>query len=82
MSAIRGNKSELAKADKELAALIKTRMFVDGLSADTMAHRLGMSRDTFDRRMKRPRTFNLAELRKLAGVLSLSYEVMGEVLFR
>lgn len=81
MSAIRGNKSELAKQDKLIKKEVRGHMIANEITVPTIARRLNMSERTFARRMNSPGTLTLTELRKLAGEMGWSKETAGEVLF-
>lgn len=81
MSAIRGNKSELAKQDKLIANNIKGHMVAAGLTQERLAHRMGISHDTLQRRLKHPREFTLSELRKLKAEMGWSADTVYELLF-
>lgn len=81
MSAIRGNKSELAYKDKLLKETIRGRMIAERTTIPIMAHRLGMSERTFARRMERPRDFTLCELRKLCAEMGWSADTIKQLLF-
>ena len=47
-------------------------MVRDGLSQAEISRRIGMTKQTFGRRLKRPEDFTLGELRKLQAVLRLT----------
>ncbi len=81
MSAIRGNKSELAKQDKHLADTIKGRTVANGMTQERLAHRIGMSHDTLTRRLKQPKNFTLSELRKLVAEMGWSADTVYDLLF-
>lgn len=81
MSAIRGNKSELAYLDNRLKEHIYGRMAVRKQPMANMAHRLGMSEATLRRRLEKPREFTLCELRKLAAEMGWSADNTVELLF-
>ena len=81
MSAIRGNKSELAKQDKILADTIRGRAVARGITLERLAHRIGMSHDTLTRRPKQPKDFTLSELRKLAGEMGWGADSIYKLLF-
>lgn len=58
--------------DESLQIAIATRMVRDGLSQAEIGRRIGMTKQTFGRRMKRPEEFTLGELRRLASVLRMT----------
>lgn len=66
---------EAAKAksgDESLQIAIATRMVREGLSQAEIGRRIGMTKQTFGRKLKRPEDFTLGELRKLQAVLRLT----------
>lgn len=58
--------------DESLQIAIATRMVREGLSQAEIGRRIGMTKQTFGRRMKRPEEFTLGELRRLASVLRMT----------
>lgn len=81
MSAIRGNKAEIAFQDNLIREKVRGRMIARGITQEIMAHRMGVSLRTFQRMMAEPSKMSLAECRKLAAEMSWGYEKAGEVLF-
>lgn len=81
MSAIRGNKSELAYCDGQIIKEIRGHMALRKLSMETLAHRLGMSERTLARRLARPREFTLCELRKLQSEMLWSEDTRRKLFF-
>ena len=61
--------AQAKSGDEYLQIAIATRMVRDGLSQTEIGRRIGMTKQTFGRRLKRPEEFTLAELRRLASVL-------------
>ena len=70
MSAIRGNKAEIAFQDKLIRENVRGRMIARGITQEIMAHRMGVSLRTFQRMMAEPSKMSLAECRKLAAEMS------------
>lgn len=64
--------AQAKSGDESLQIAIATRMVRDGLSQAEISRRIGMTKQTFGRRLKRPEEFTLAELRRLAAVLRLT----------
>ena len=81
MSAIWGNRAEIARQDNMIREAIDTRPAALHLSKRAFARRLGMSEDTLARRYKRPEDLTLAELRKLCAAMGWSADKAKEVLF-
>lgn len=81
MSAILGNKAELARQDNAIRQALDSRRAALRMNKELFAHRIGMSEDTFTRRYKKPEDFTLKELRKLCGVMGWSADTIKEVLF-
>ena len=61
--------AQAKSGDESLQIAIATRMVRDGISQSEISRRIGMTKQTFGRRLKRPEDFTLAELRRLATVL-------------
>ena len=61
--------AQAKSGDESLQIAIATRMVRDGLSQAEIGRRIGMTKQTFGRRLKRPEEFTLVELRRLASVL-------------
>ena len=81
MSAIRGNKTEIARQNNLLRQQIDARRGMLHMSKADFARRLGMSEDTFNRRYKQPEQFTLKELRKLTAEMDWQDGAAEEVLF-
>lgn len=81
MAAIRGNKSERAKQEKQFREAVYGKMRVNGLSERRMGQRLGMSEATFHRRLQDPGEFRLHELWRLAGEMDWTDADAGRYLF-
>lgn len=81
MSAIRGNKGEIAYQNRLIVEKVRGRMIAARITVPVMARRLGMSERTFARRMERPGEFTLCELRKLCGEMGWSADTIQELLF-
>lgn len=64
--------AQAKSGDESLQIAIATRMVRDGLSQAEISRRIGMTKQTFGRRLKRPEDFTLGELRKLQAVLQLT----------
>lgn len=64
--------AQAKSGDESLQIAIATRMVRDGLSQAEIGRRIGMTKQTFGRRLKRPEDFTLGELRKLQAVLRLT----------
>lgn len=81
MSAIRGNKAELARQDNAIRQALDAQRGVLHMSKEHFAQRMGMSADTFNRRYKNPEDFTLGELRLLCAAMGWKCDTAGEVLF-
>lgn len=81
MSAIRGNKSEIANQNRLIVKEVKGEMAARGIIVPTMARRMGMSERNFYRAMNDPGRMTLTELRKLAAELGWTAETGWRVLF-
>lgn len=64
--------AQAKSGDESLQIAIATRMVRDGLSQAEIGRRIGMTKQTFGRKLKRPEDFTLGELRRLAAVLRLT----------
>lgn len=64
--------AQAKSGDESLQIAIATRMVRDGLSQAEIGRRIGMTKQTFGRKLKRPEDFTLGELRKLQAVLRLT----------
>lgn len=64
--------AQAKSGDESLQIAIASRMVRDGLSQAEIGRRIGMTKQTFGRRLKRPEDFTLGELRKLQAVLRLT----------
>lgn len=64
--------AQAKSGDESLQIAIATRMVRDGLSQAEIGRRIGMTKQTFGRRLKRPEEFTLGELRRLASVLRMT----------
>lgn len=64
--------AQAKSGDESLQIAIATRMVRDGLSQAEIGRRIGMTKQTFGRRLKHPEDFTLGELRKLQAVLRLT----------
>lgn len=64
--------AQAKSGDESLQIAIATRMVRDGLSQAEIGRRIGMTKQTFGRKLKRPEEFTLAELRRLAAVLRMT----------
>lgn len=76
-----GAKKELELQDQNLRDRLEAHMAVKHWTRERMAQELGMSKSTFDRRMKKPREFTLCELRRVVGVLGWGYGNVYDRLF-
>ena len=59
-------------ADEALRIIVATRMMRDGLTQRDIAERIGVTPVTLSRRLAKPGTFTLEELRRLIGALGLT----------
>lgn len=64
--------AQAKSGDESLQIAIATRMVREGLSQAEIGRRIGMTKQTFGRRLKRPEDFTLGELRRLQSVLQLT----------
>lgn len=76
-----GTKKELEWQDNNLRDQLLGYMAWKHWTHERMAMELGMSKSTFERRLKRPRDFTLCELRRVLGVLGWSGTTVYKNLF-
>lgn len=61
-----------ASADEAIRVVVATRMMRDGLTRRDIAERIGVTPVTLSRRLAKPETFTLGELRSLIGALEFT----------
>ncbi len=64
--------SHADRADEALRIIVVTRMMRDGITQKEIAWRIGLTPVTFSRRLARPDTFTIGELRKLQNALGFT----------
>lgn len=64
--------AKAALADEALRVVVATRMMRDGFTQKALADRIGLTPVTLSRRLAKPETFTLGELRRMIVALSLS----------
>lgn len=60
------------RADEALRVVVATRMMRDGMTQKALADRIGLAPVTLSRRLAKPETFTLGELRRMVAALELS----------
>lgn len=66
------SETPVRREDRQLAAKIRYRMELLGISPPEAAGALGISKVTWYHRLRQPESFTLGELRRLATVLEMS----------